>query len=417
MNPNPFPGRLRLALSLCVLSQAVPSAAEVPPAWRERLHEVTHHESRDGRTRVELSGTFDLECYYIDQRPPGLLIAGGEFLLQPRLSVLLDAALGSGVSAFAQVRADRGFDAGFKPDGDLRLDEFVVRFAPTVNPQLNFQLGRFATVVGTWTARHDSWTNTFINAPLAYEEVLAISDRAAPGSRAAFTAIQTDPANKETWIPVIWGPVYATGVAVSGRGERFEYAFETKNASLSARPEAWNENRDGWRAPTFSGRMGLRPNATWRFGASASHGAYLQAEATPSLPPATGRRDFQQTVAGIDVAYAWRHLQLWSEAFATRFEVPRVGNARAFSYYLEGRYKIRPKHFLGLRWNQQLFGRVTDGIGNRVAWDRDAWRIDLVWGNRPSRYLQGKLQYSYSHQKGPFQQGEQMMAAQVTTRF
>jgi hypothetical protein len=31
--------------------------------------------------------------------------------------------------------------------------------------------------------------------------------------------------------------------------------------------------------------------------------------------------------------------------------------------------------------------------------------------------MQAKLQYSYCHQDGPFQQGEQLVAAQVTLKF
>ena len=35
---------------------------------------------------------------------------------------------------------------------------------------------------------------------------------------------------KYSFNPVIWGPSYATGVSVSGRLGRFDYAAELKNA-------------------------------------------------------------------------------------------------------------------------------------------------------------------------------------------
>ena len=36
---------------------------------------------------------------------------------------------------------------------------------------LNVQAGKFATVVGNWIERYDSWNNPFITAPLPYENM------------------------------------------------------------------------------------------------------------------------------------------------------------------------------------------------------------------------------------------------------
>ena len=117
------------------------------------------------------------------------------------------------------------------------------------------------------------------------------------------------------------------------------------------------------------------------------------------------------------MSYAWRHWQLWSEVFCSRFEVPNVGDADTLAYYIEAKYKITTQLFAALRWNQQFFGDVPDGAGGQTAWDRDAWRVDAALGCRFTRHLQGKLQYSYTHQKGPLQQGAQLVAAQVTLKF
>jgi plastocyanin len=51
------------------------------------------------------------------------------------------------------------------------------------------------------------------------------------------------------------------------------------------------------------------------------------------------------------------------------------------------------------------------------AWDRDAWRVDTALGYRFDRHLQGKIQYSFTHQLGNLQQGEQLVAAQLTLKF
>ena len=56
------------------------------------------------RVRVELSGTFDLETYFIEQPPPGLLFTDDTFLVNPRLTLFLDTQIGSYVSTFVQAR-------------------------------------------------------------------------------------------------------------------------------------------------------------------------------------------------------------------------------------------------------------------------------------------------------------------------
>ncbi len=94
---------------------------------------------------------------------------------------------------------------------------------------------------------------------------------------------------------------------------------------------------------------------------------------------------------------------------------PRIGNADTFSYYFEAKYKITPQLFGALRWNQQLFGTIQDE-GETAKWGNDIWRIDAAIGYRFTNYLQGKLQYSFSHQNSP-QEGENLFAIQATLKF
>ncbi len=115
--------------------------------------------------------------YLIDQPAPALIYTDNDSLFNPRLTVFLDAQIGSQFYVFAQTRFDRGFDPS---DGgaQVRLDEYFVRYRPT--KYFNLQIGQFATVVGNWVQRHDSWQNPFINAPLPYENLTGIWDSEAP---------------------------------------------------------------------------------------------------------------------------------------------------------------------------------------------------------------------------------------------
>src|SRR5207249_2006681 len=133
-----------------------------------------------------LSGQLDLEGYYIDQRPPGLIVSDDPFFFNPRLALFLDAHLGNHFYGFVQARFDRGFDPGLKPDGDARFDEYLLRYIPFADPRLNLQVGKFATVIGNFVGRHHSWDNPFINMPLPYENITTVTDQSVPASRTDF---------------------------------------------------------------------------------------------------------------------------------------------------------------------------------------------------------------------------------------
>ncbi|HEY1849083.1 MAG TPA: hypothetical protein VGG37_07745, partial [Opitutaceae bacterium] len=230
--------------------------------------------------RVRLSGTLDLEGYSLSQEDMGLVFNEDRTFFNPRLSLFLDAQVGPHLYAFAQARADDGFDPG-EPGQKERLDEYVLRLTPFDDSRLNFQVGKFATVVGNWTLRHGSWDNPFVTAPLPYENLTGIWDTdAAPNAFALLSwakvlqkpVVGGDLLDQYRSLPIIWGPSYASGAAVFGREGEIEYAFEVKNTSLSSRPETWSPTATGWQNPTFSGRIGYEPNEMWAFGFSASTG-------------------------------------------------------------------------------------------------------------------------------------------------
>jgi hypothetical protein len=382
--------------------------------WLDRFDDHLSLSSKDGLFRARLSGLVDLEGYYVDQRPPGLLFENESFF-NPRATFFVDAQLGHHLYGFVQARLDRGFDPGYT-DFDARMDEYFLRWTPFNDSRLSLEAGKFATVVGNWVQRHDSWENPLITAPLPYENMTVVSDIFAPPSRSFFLSLREFPDAKDIWVPVLWGPVYATGGAVLGTVDRFDYAFDIKNAAVSSRPEAWDPNENLWEHPTFSGRVGFRPSAAWNNGVSFSVGPYHDADAN-RLPPGEGLGDSKQVLLGYDLSYAWRHLQLWGEIFLNRFEIPNVGNADLISYYLEAKYKLTAGLYAAARWNQELSGTIKDDNGINQTWDHNMIRIDLALGYRFTRHLQAKVQYSFGHRDARLQQGEQLVAAQVTVKY
>ena len=410
-----------LAAAMLVFAPAA-SAADDPI---DRLDELLTFGSSDGRIRGRISGTLELEGYVFPQPAPAFIDSSGDALFNPRLTTFLDLQLGASIYAFAQVRADRGFDPGDEVPR-ARLDEYAIRYSPSRDGLLNVQIGKFATVVGNWVARHGAWDNPFVSAPLPYEELTAMWDLVAARNATVLRgwahlappAVAGVPAtDKYLRLPVIWGPRYTTGVAISGRIGRMTYAGELKNAALASRPESWTPDDMHWRHPTVSGRIGFVPNPMWNLGVSASDGVYLRPEARPTIAPGLRFGDFRQTVFGQDLSFAWHHLQLWAEVYEARFAVPRVGNADTFSYYVEAKYKITPQWFGALRWNEQFYGRISNGAAGSVRWGSDVWRADVASGYRFTPHLQLKVQYSLQHEEDGPRDFIHVWSAQLLLRF
>ncbi len=380
----------------------------------DRVDDALTRSAFHDQVRARLSGTVDLETYFFQQPAPGLIDTLSTKLFNPRLTLFFDAQLGPRVYVFAQARLDRGFDPS-ATGAQVRVDEYALRFTPWDDGRLSLQVGKFANVIGNWVERHQSWENPFITAPLLYENITAVEDGSTPFSARDFAAGILDA--KYEYNPVVWGPGYGSGVSAAGRVGKFDYAVAVTNVAPANRPDVWDVSQRNFAHPSVQARVGVRPSLPWRLGFSAASGPYLRDEAAPTLPQGRGIGDYRETVFGQDVSFEWHHWQVWAEIFETRFEVPRVGGADAFSYYVEAKYKFTPQLFGALRWNQQLFATVRDGTGGRSQWGRDIWRIDASAACRFTAHTQLKLQYSLQHEDSAPRDFSHLLAAQFTLRF
>ncbi len=399
---------------LCLLAALLCANESRAQDLLDRLDEELTVSAFDHQVRARVSGLLDAEFDAFDLPAPGLIDSTTSPLFNPRLTLFLDAQLGGKFYFFSQVRVDRHFDPSNR-GAQIRLDEYALRYTPWEDGRVSLQVGKFATVIGRWVQRHLSWDNPFVNAPLIYENITAIEDRAAPANVADLDAQLRD--EKYEYNPTIWGPSYTSGGTIAGRIAWLDYAFEVKNAALASRPEAWDATRVGFAHPTFSGRVGIRPNESWNLGLAASDGSYFQEQAVPTLPPRTGLGDFREHLIAEDVSFAWHHLQLWAECHQTRFEVPLVGNADVLGYFIEGKYQFTPQFFGAVRWNQQFYGDVPDGFGGEAAWGKDAWRADLAVAYRFTPHVQLKIQYDLEHDDNGRAGFGHFFGTQLTVRF
>lgn len=363
--------------------------------------------SSDEAWKMDLSFLADAELFVPESAAQGTLgFIDDDAFFQPRFSAFLDASYEERWKAHALLRIDRGFDPGSAPDGEVRLDEYYLHWHVLEDDRIALRAGRFATSFGAWTGRHLSWDNPFVTSPLAYGDTLPLTDHQPPPTRAAFAGRRDGIDTPATWVPIVWGPSYATGASISGRVGDIDYALELKNAALSSRPEEWDAiQRGDFRTPAnVTARLAWHPAPEWTLGGSFSHGPWMIAE------------DADQTTYGLDAAYARGHLQVWAELLHARFEVPGVGDVHTTSAFIETKYKLSPRFWIAARWNQAWNGDIP-GLVDALSYDRDLWRADLALGIRLSRHAQLKLQYSIGDKTGNDPEGDHLLAAQATIRF
>lgn len=162
----------------CLLASLLLLCGPALPAQEllEKLDDALTLSSADGRFRADLSGLLDLELYAPDAPATGLLNTDDDLFFNPRLTLFLDLQATQHLRAHVQMRADRGFDPGFASDGQTRLDEYFLEWKPFEQSWINFRLGKFATAFGAWAQRRLSWDNPFVTAPMAYNDMLPVTD-------------------------------------------------------------------------------------------------------------------------------------------------------------------------------------------------------------------------------------------------
>jgi hypothetical protein len=90
------------AFSLCVF--ACTACAFDVDDFLDRLDTALTISAFQDNLRARLSGTLDLEIYNFEQPAPGLIDSNIDTLFNPRLTLFLDAQIGSQIYFFAQSR-------------------------------------------------------------------------------------------------------------------------------------------------------------------------------------------------------------------------------------------------------------------------------------------------------------------------
>lgn len=377
--------------------------------------EVLRYEDEPGISREDVYGVEDAGAawsfggsfettFFSAGDPPAALLGGSGEGVAPRLTLEFDLFPNEHWYAHVTARADRGFDPFTEPDGEVRIDEAFLRFRPFGDSRLNIQVGKSATVFGSWVNGHAYEDDPFLTAPLPYSQILGIGV-VNPGllspqsiaNRASGAALGVFDGPKRNWASTIWGPSYTTGISAFGNVGGWDYGLEVKNSGLPSNPDVWDPELAQYEDPTFTGKIGYRPNAAWSFGGSASHGPYLETSAEQFLPAGVDRGDLPYTILGLDARWAHRNWVLSAEAVGAQYETLEAGDLRTLSYSLQARWKVSPGIWIAGRFGQTFNNEARGPGGEAVEFSPDIQRVGVAVGWRVTPELLVKAEYNFTH--------------------
>ncbi len=344
-----------------------------------------------------IGGSIEQTLWVSEDIPAAFLEFDDGVLYAPRVSLDFDYQPSEYFLVRGLLRADRGFDVGTRPDGQVRLDQLIARYRPFGDNRLNIQIGKFPTLVGNWVQNHQFHDDPFLLAPLPYAAIVGVnSNTPLQHSPAAIENRANTPGptlheGKTNWSALIWGPAYSNGLGAFGNYGAIDYALEVKNTFLGSTPDQWDFGEGDFREPTVSGRIGYSPSVDWALGLSASHGPYLNADS----PSQFTRNAFNQTLVGADLRWSHRDWIISGEAFFANYGT-LAEDLQTFSYYVQARYKAAPGLWFAGRFGQTVSNEITGPSGAEVPWNPDIIRAELALGWRITPDLLLKTQYTYT---------------------
>ena len=89
----PFPSITQTTRTAIAVLVNAAAALSVQGELLEDVEERLSFAAFEGRLRLKLSGTLDLEAYNVDKPAPALVFTRNNFLLNSRLTVYLDATI------------------------------------------------------------------------------------------------------------------------------------------------------------------------------------------------------------------------------------------------------------------------------------------------------------------------------------
>ncbi len=293
--------------------------------------------------------------------------------------------------------------------------------------EVYLEAGKIPVHLGTWAPQTYSNKNPLVGIPLAYYYKSTLPYRQMPTDleqllskrgRGQQGVVYTNPDGSMRGAPYSTAPMmydncWDYGAFVLGASHAFDWSLGTTLGAPGS-PVGGPETNS---SVSVHGRVGYAPTAGLALHLSAARGAYLWDDVAPYLPANSRVDDYAQTLWGLSLHWAWRHLDLGSEVFFNHFETPlRADGLGSHSYYMSAQYRFLPGLYGALRYDAIRF-EVVDSAAGRVTWDENLQRVEAGVGYRRTRELLVKLVGQLNENGSGWDLDNLLPAAQVSFAF
>lgn len=375
-----------------------------------------------GEFAFKVSGELDLEAYFFGDESSGVTAEDSAVRSDKysrsarpdspefggRLRTFLDGTFRDWLEFSIEARADG--TTSVSGEGGARLEQYWARAnALQGESPLSFQVGKFAAPVGNFIPRSSSKRNPMATWPLPYDHLTALTslEDTVPG-----ILVRRDAPDVKDWYVPIWREVYGTGVMGFGTWGDLTVHLALLNSAPGTLPFDWDRKAGDPDFYTFYFRAVYPLDVTTKVGTSWSRGAFEKSD------PNTGdAEDEPQTLFGLDIEFATGHLEMFAEAYWTRFETPLLKELDLWTWYVEAKVAVTASLYGAVRLAQMYFGEAEDGAGESHQWDRDVSRVEVGGGYlfTPNFFVKSTLQLNY--QMGGREPNDHLLAMQVGLTF
>ena len=207
------------------------------------------------RAQVSLSGMVDVAHKRDIRQKAGerdaqinKALKGGSPFSLVRTRFFVDGEVREDISVFTTVLYDEGV-------GLLELEGAYISFKGVRQYEaLSVQVGKMATVFGSFAPRSFGVVNPLIGLPLIYHYFSAVQGASVPRDNADHFARRDAITSFRRGLPMIYDACWNTGVELTGSLEHFTYAAALTKGTLS------NPSANGSEGLQFVGRLGVQPS-------------------------------------------------------------------------------------------------------------------------------------------------------------
>lgn len=295
-----------------------------------------------------------------------------------RARLFFDAQVADDATVFTQVLID---------NSKFQLYGAYLRLSELAGPGLNLHVGLIPNTVGLWGPRTYSNRNPLIGTPLIYNYHSALSLAEFQSTPQALHEFRGK-GYTAFGLPMLYDACWNTGIDIFGSVGMIDWSVAALSGAVSS-PSIQREKD----IPQITGKVAFYFSPMFTITLSGFAGPYLRKDADPYSDGFSGEiEDYLNLGGGIGAQYASGYLQLFGEAFVSRWEHPYLGNLDAYGGYVDGKYKLAPQWFVAGRVETIRFSEMDFGpeLG-KMEWDYPLNRFETGIGYNFNRNVTIKL--------------------------